>query len=113
MPVVDTVPATIVATPAPERDNLFGICHAIGEAFGVNPLYLRVAVVIGMLLAFETTLIIYAGAGVAVLSARLLNRMIAKSTRRRSAKSKIRELIASIRLASGTKAKATKVWGTP
>ena len=89
MPVVDTVPAT--ATAAPERDNLFGICHAIGEAFGMNPLYLRIAVVIGMLLAFETTLIVYVGAGVAVLSARLLNRAIAKSKRRRrSAEAEVR-----------------------
>jgi phage shock protein PspC (stress-responsive transcriptional regulator) len=91
MPSVDTAPATVAATAPPERDNLLGICHAVGEAFGVNPLYLRLAIVMGMLLAFETTLIVYGAAGVAVLIARLLNRVIAKSGRgRRSASAEAR-----------------------
>lgn len=61
--------------PAPARpDNLFGVCHAIGEAFGFNPIYLRLLVVLGLLLNFELALLIYAGAGIAVLVASLLTR---------------------------------------
>lgn len=62
-------------TPVPaQRDNLFGICHAIGEAFGFDPIYLRLIVVLGLLLNFELTLLLYFGAGLAVLAANLLTR---------------------------------------
>lgn len=58
--------------PAPKLDNLFGVCHALGDAFGFNPLYLRIAIVFGILVNFEITAIAYAAAGVAVLAAHLL-----------------------------------------
>ena len=57
-----------------QRDNLFGICHAIGEAFGFDPIYLRLIVVLGLLLNFELTLLLYFGAGLAVFLANLLTR---------------------------------------
>jgi phage shock protein PspC (stress-responsive transcriptional regulator) len=63
-------------TPAPQKlDNLFGVCHALGEAFGFNPLYLRIAIVFGILINFEVTAILYAAAGVAVLIAHLLSKV--------------------------------------
>jgi phage shock protein PspC (stress-responsive transcriptional regulator) len=66
--------------PAPQKlDNLFGVCHALGGAFGFNPLYLRIAIVFGILINFEATAILYAAAGIAVLIAHL----IAKSSIRR------------------------------
>ncbi len=67
--------------PAPAKlDNLFGVCHALGEAFGINPLILRIAIVFGILINAEITLFAYVGAGIAVLAAHL----IAKVTSRRS-----------------------------
>ncbi len=62
-------------TPAPKLDNLFGVCHALGEAFGFNPIYLRIAIVFGILLNFELTAILYAAAGVAVLTAHLISKV--------------------------------------
>ena len=67
--------STLGTVPAPaQRDNLFGICHAIGEAFGFNPIYLRLVLVLGVLFDFELALSLYFGAGVAVLVANLLTR---------------------------------------
>jgi phage shock protein C len=61
--------------PAQKLDNLFGVCHALGEAFGFNPLYLRIAIVFGILINFEVTAIAYAVAGVAVLTANLITKL--------------------------------------
>ncbi|WP_404712718.1 PspC domain-containing protein [Sphingomonas sp. MMS24-J13] len=72
--------------PAPQKlDNLFGVCHALGGAFGFNPLYLRIAIVFGILINFEVTAILYAAAGVAVLSAHLLSKVTARRDARREA----------------------------
>jgi phage shock protein PspC (stress-responsive transcriptional regulator) len=65
--------------PAAKPDNLFGICHALGEAFGFNPIFLRIAIVFGILVNFEVTALAYLGAGLAVLAAT----MLAKLGRRR------------------------------
>lgn len=54
---------------APPRDNLFGVCNAIGQAFGFNPLYLRVAFMLGMLVNFQVAGLAYVLAGIAVLGA--------------------------------------------
>ncbi len=59
---------------APQPDNLLGICHAIGETFGFNPIFLRLAFLIGLVLAPEGSMIAYAVAGVAVLASKLLIR---------------------------------------
>jgi phage shock protein PspC (stress-responsive transcriptional regulator) len=57
--------------PAQQRDNLLGICHALGETFGFNPLFLRLALLAGVMIDAEMSLIAYFGAGVAVLVAKL------------------------------------------
>ena len=65
------------ATTKPAKlDNLFGVCHALGEAFGFDPLYLRIAIVIGILVNFEVTAICYAVAAVAIVTAHLLNGLL-------------------------------------
>ncbi len=71
--------------PAPKLDNLFGVCHALGEAFGFNPIYLRLAIVIGILVNFEVTAIAYAAAGVAVIAAHLITKIGARRDTRREA----------------------------
>jgi len=60
--------------PAPRADNLLGICHALGETFGFNPLFLRVALLVGVMVEAETTLIAYLVAGIAVAAAKLATR---------------------------------------
>lgn len=64
----------IATTGEPHRDNLLGVCHAFGESFGFNPLVLRIALMIGLLLDAEATIAIYAACGVAVAVASLFTR---------------------------------------
>ncbi|HYE28652.1 MAG TPA: PspC domain-containing protein [Allosphingosinicella sp.] len=55
------------------RDHtLFGVCEALGEDFGFNPLYLRVALAVLLLPAPAAVLGFYAGAGLLVLVSRRL-----------------------------------------
>lgn len=62
-------------TEAPAaKDNLLGICHAIGEDFGFNPNFLRIPLAVGIIFSAQWTLIAYATMGVAVLASRLLIR---------------------------------------
>lgn len=56
------------------RDNLLGICHALGETFGFNPIFLRVALLIAVMVNPEATLVGYLAAGAAVLVARFATR---------------------------------------
>ncbi|WP_442681317.1 hypothetical protein ACSBM8_09190 [Sphingomonas sp. ASY06-1R] len=58
----------------PQQDNLLGICHALGETFGFNPLYLRLALLPPLVIVPQITLLAYAAAGVAVLVSKLLIR---------------------------------------
>lgn len=60
-------------TAAP-KDNLLGVCHAIGEDFGFNPFWLRVALAIGIIARPEIVLAVYATLALAVLASRLLVR---------------------------------------
>jgi phage shock protein PspC (stress-responsive transcriptional regulator) len=61
------------STPrAAERDNLLGVCHAIGVTFGFDPLWLRLAMVFAVLADFELALLAYLTAAVAVTASRLL-----------------------------------------
>lgn len=61
-----------VSQPSPiaRDDTLFGICHALGEDFGFNPIYLRVA--LSVMLLWNPTVVVsaYAAAGILVLLAR-------------------------------------------
>lgn len=67
------------------RDNLFGICHALGETFGFNPIYLRVVLLATVMLNAEAALAAYFSAGVAVGVAKLATR----SSGKRTAKAKL------------------------
>lgn len=62
-------------TEAPAaKDNLLGICHAIGEDFGFNPIFIRIPLAVGIIFSAKWTLIAYAAMGVMVLASRLLIR---------------------------------------
>ncbi len=56
------------------KDNLLGICHAIGEDFGFNPIFLRIPLAMGIIVSAKWTLIAYAAMGLVVLASRLLVR---------------------------------------
>jgi phage shock protein PspC (stress-responsive transcriptional regulator) len=62
------------AAPAARKDNLLGICHAIGEDFGFNPIFLRIPLAVGIIFSAKWTLIAYGAMGLAVLASRLLTR---------------------------------------
>jgi len=61
-------------TDAPHKDNIFGVCAALGEDFGFNPFYLRAALAVMLLVSPEIMLITYAVAGIVVLASHLLVR---------------------------------------
>ena len=61
-------------TDAPHKDNIFGVCAALGEDFGFNPLYLRLALAVTLLVSPKIMLISYAAAGIVVLVSHLLVR---------------------------------------
>lgn len=54
------------------NDTMFGVCEALGEDFGFNPLFLRIS--LGVLLLWNPVLILssYAAAGVAIALSRWL-----------------------------------------
>jgi phage shock protein C len=61
------------ATPLILRnDTMLGICTGLGEEFGFNPNYLRVAVASLFLVSFKWAIGIYLALGVALLVGRLL-----------------------------------------
>jgi phage shock protein PspC (stress-responsive transcriptional regulator) len=62
------------ADTAAAKDNMLGICHAIGTDFGFNPLFLRIPLAAGIIFSAQWTLIAYAAMGMAVLASRLLVR---------------------------------------
>lgn len=53
-------------------DTFFGICEAIGQDFGFNPLWLRLAFVPPVFFAPQYAFIAYAALGLVVLASRLL-----------------------------------------
>ncbi len=60
-------------TPAPAaKDNLFGVCAAIGEDFGFDPIWLRVGFAVALLFSLEAVLATYAALGLVVLVSRLI-----------------------------------------
>lgn len=58
----------------PAKDNLLGICHAVGEDFGFNPFWLRLALAAGIIFKPEIVLTVYGVLGLSVLASRLLTR---------------------------------------
>lgn len=67
-----TTTAAPAADLAKHEDNLFGVCAAIGEDFGFNPLWLRIAFACGLLFSLEGVLAAYAALGLVVLASRLI-----------------------------------------
>jgi phage shock protein C len=57
---------------ASKPDNLLGICNALGEDFGFDPLYLRIALAVGMLFSPVAMFGIYGAMGIIVLASRLI-----------------------------------------
>jgi len=63
--------ATILPPPAHTKDDLLGVCSALGDVTGLSPLLFRLGFVLALLAAsFEATLIVYCVAGLAVQIAR-------------------------------------------
>jgi phage shock protein PspC (stress-responsive transcriptional regulator) len=58
--------------PFTREDTLFGVCQAIGEDFGFNPLLLRIAFGAGLFLNPMLAIGGYAAAGAIVLISRLV-----------------------------------------
>ena len=55
------------------RDDTFlGVCQALGEDFGFNPIFLRIAFALPVIYAPMLTVQVYLGLGVIVLLSRLL-----------------------------------------
>ncbi|MEH3099210.1 PspC domain-containing protein [Sphingomonas adhaesiva] len=62
----------MTTTDQPARkDNLFGVCAAVGEDFGFDPLWLRMAFAVALLFDMEHVLMAYAALGLLVLVSRL------------------------------------------
>jgi phage shock protein C len=56
------------------KDNLLGVCNAIGEDFGFNPLWLRLPLAATIMVSPMWTLIAYAAMGLAVAVSRIFVR---------------------------------------
>ena len=55
------------------RDDTFlGVCQALGEDFGFNPIFLRIAFALPVIYAPMATISVYLGLGLVVLVSRLL-----------------------------------------
>lgn len=54
------------------RDTFFGICEAVGQDFGFNPLWLRLALIAPLFFFPAQTFAAYFGLGAIVLASRLL-----------------------------------------
>lgn len=64
--------------PAKEWKNLLGVCACLGEDFGFNPVFLRVAFGVGLIWSPVAVISIYLGLGAIVL----LSRLVAPNRRR-------------------------------
>ena len=64
---------TAQPNPFTREDTFLGVCQAIGEDFGFNPLLLRLAFAGGMFWNLTATLGAYAALGLIVLASRLLS----------------------------------------
>jgi phage shock protein C len=58
--------------PFMRDDTIFGVCQAIGDDFGFNPMWLRIPLAVPVVFAPWYSLIAYAALGVAVLASRVL-----------------------------------------
>ncbi|WP_185829279.1 PspC domain-containing protein [Sphingomonas ginkgonis] len=53
-------------------EPIFGVCEALGRDFRINPMLIRFAFGVGLIVNLGVTLAIYAGLAVLVLASRLL-----------------------------------------
>lgn len=66
-----TMTATKKSTPLPLRnDTLLGVCEAIGQDFGFNPIWLRLAFIAPLFVAPLATVAVYLGLGAVVAASR-------------------------------------------
>jgi phage shock protein C len=65
---------TVHSAPIARPDNLLGVCHAIGDTFGFNPIFLRLLLLVGVMLVPTVAMASYAAMAFAVLAAKLLTR---------------------------------------
>ena len=73
MSATAALPFPAVSAPATAHaDNMFGVCARLGEDFGFNPLWLRIALGCALIVNLEATLLGYATLGVFVAASRLL-----------------------------------------
>lgn len=63
---------TVSATQPAEWRNLFGVCAFLGEDFGFNPLWLRLAFCVGTIFAPVAVFTTYFALGAVVLVSRLM-----------------------------------------
>lgn len=54
------------------RDTMFGICEALGQDFGINPTWIRVAFIAPLFFFPVQTFAVYFGLGLIVLASRLI-----------------------------------------
>jgi len=54
------------------RDTFFGICEAVGQDFGFNPLYLRLTFIAPLFFFPAQTFVAYFALGLVVLASRLI-----------------------------------------
>ncbi len=60
-------------TPLPLRnDTILGVCEAIGEDFGFNPNFLRIALCVMVIWSPMVSFAVYLGLGVLVAASRLM-----------------------------------------
>jgi phage shock protein PspC (stress-responsive transcriptional regulator) len=59
-------------SPIARADTLLGICEALGEDFRFNPIYLRLALALGLFWSPVAVIGAYLGMGVIVLLSRLI-----------------------------------------
>ena len=62
---------TQVALPM-RSHTIFGVCEAIGEDFGFNPMWLRIPLAASVLLSLPGAIAAYLGLGLVVFASRLL-----------------------------------------
>jgi len=54
------------------RDTMFGICEAVGQDFGINPTWLRIAFIAPLFFFPFQTFAVYFGLGAVVFASRLI-----------------------------------------
>ena len=67
-----TISPAITVEQEQPWENLFGVCAAVGEDLGINPLWLRIALGVSVLFNPVAAAVVYAWMALAVLASRAL-----------------------------------------